>query len=49
MRTSAALRDAAGVAGLLAPWTVDGSLVLVRDPDPAAADARAAAERVTDG
>ncbi|GAB3686204.1 TIGR03089 family protein [Angustibacter aerolatus] len=49
VRTSAALRDAAGVAGLLAPWTVDGSLVLVRDPDPAAADARAAAERVTDG
>ncbi len=35
------------VAGLLAPLTVDGSLVLVRDPDPALADERRAAERVT--
>lgn len=40
--------DAAdAVAGLLAPLTVDGSLVLVRDPDPALADERRAAERVT--
>ncbi len=35
------------VAGLLAPLTVDGSLVLVRDPDPALADERRTAERVT--
>ena len=35
------------LAGLLAPLTVDGSLVLVRDPDPALADERRAAERVT--
>ncbi len=35
------------VASLLAPLTVDGSLVLVRDPDPALADDRRAAERVT--
>lgn len=37
------------VAGLLAPLTVDGSVVLVRDPDPALADERRQAERVTDG
>jgi uncharacterized protein (TIGR03089 family) len=32
---------------LLAPWTVDGSLVLVRDPDPALLDDRLRAEQVT--
>lgn len=35
------------VAGLLAPLTVDGSIVLVRDPDPSLADERRVAERVT--
>jgi len=35
--------------GLLAPWTVDGSLVLVRDPDPALMAARLKAEQVTAG
>jgi len=34
---------------LLAPWTVDGSLVLVRDPDPALMQARLQAEQVTAG
>jgi uncharacterized protein (TIGR03089 family) len=37
----------AAAARLLAPWTVDGSLVLVRDPDPALMDARLRAEQVT--
>lgn len=35
------------VAGLLAPLCVDGSFVLVRDPDPDLAEARSQAERVT--
>lgn len=37
----------AAVHDLLGPWSVDGSVVLVRDPDPALADDRRAAERVT--
>jgi len=35
------------IMSLLAPLAVGGSVVLVRNPDPAKADARAAAERVT--
>lgn len=35
------------LVAVLAAWSVDGSVVLVRDPDPAAAPARLAAERVT--
>lgn len=38
---------AEAVAALLAPLSVDGSLVLVRDPDPALLDDRRQAERVT--
>jgi hypothetical protein len=34
---------------LLAPWTVDGSLVLVRDPDPQQLEARLRAEQVVHG
>jgi len=39
----------AGAVRLLAPWTVDGSLVLVRDPDPQLLDARLRAEQVVAG
>jgi uncharacterized protein (TIGR03089 family) len=39
----------AAAVDLLAPWTVDGSLVLVRDPDPALLDDRLRAEQVTRG
>lgn len=35
------------IAGLLAPLVVDGSIVLVRDPDPALLGERRQAERVT--
>jgi uncharacterized protein (TIGR03089 family) len=35
------------IASLLAPLTVAGSTVLVRNPDPGATDRRAASERVT--
>ena len=37
----------AAATTLLAPWTVDGSLVLVREPDPNLLDARLQAEQVT--
>jgi uncharacterized protein (TIGR03089 family) len=37
----------AAAVDLLAPWTVDGSLLLVRDPDPALLDDRLRAEQVT--
>ena len=37
----------AAVAALLAPLCVDGSLVLVRDPDPDLIDQRRQDERVT--
>jgi uncharacterized protein (TIGR03089 family) len=45
------LRDdgPAGAVRLLAPWTVDGSLVLVRDPDPTLLEARAEAEQIVPG
>lgn len=44
--TSSGIADA--VTGLLAPLVTDGSVVLVRDPDPGAIDERRAAERITD-
>jgi uncharacterized protein (TIGR03089 family) len=37
----------AAAVDLLAPWTVDGSLVLVRDPDPTVLADRLRAEQVT--
>lgn len=45
--TSTATNDP--VAGLLAPLLLDGSLVLVREPDPSLLDRRRADERVTAG
>ncbi|HKG50491.1 MAG TPA: TIGR03089 family protein [Actinomycetales bacterium] len=47
-RARVLVTDGPGAAArLLAPWTVDGSLVLVRDPDPDAMAARLEAEQVT--
>jgi uncharacterized protein (TIGR03089 family) len=39
----------AGAVRLLAPWTLDGSLVLVRDPDPRLLPQRLVAEQVVPG